>query len=146
MADILNAWLVQGKDGVDGGRITPVTTSFHDSFDPVFDPEGKYLYFLSNRDYNEVIGVYDPAQVLELARTYLPRVISLDVMMPKVDGWEILQALQADPLTHSIPVIICSAWEEPELARSLGAAAFLKKPVTQKDFVTALETIGLLAD
>jgi len=94
----------------------------------------------------EVIGVHDPAQVLELARTYLPRVISLDVMMPKVDGWEILQALQADPLTHSIPVIICSAWEEPELARSLGAAAFLKKPVTQKDFVTALETIGLLAD
>lgn len=41
------------------GKITPVTTSFTNSWDPVFDPGGKYLYFLSNRDYNEVLGVYD---------------------------------------------------------------------------------------
>jgi tricorn protease len=40
-------------------KITPVTTSFTDSRNPIFDPDGKYLYFLSNRDYNEVIGVYD---------------------------------------------------------------------------------------
>ena len=40
-------------------RITPVTTSFTSSWNPVFDSGGKYLYFLSNRDYNEVLGVYD---------------------------------------------------------------------------------------
>src|SRR5208283_1439336 len=40
-------------------KITPVTTSFTESHGPVFDPDGKYLYFLSNRDYNEVLGVYD---------------------------------------------------------------------------------------
>jgi tricorn protease len=40
-------------------KITPVTTSFTDSWNPEFDPAGKYLYFLSNRDYNEVLGVYD---------------------------------------------------------------------------------------
>jgi tricorn protease len=40
-------------------RITPVTTDFTNSHNPVFDPEGKYLYFLSERDYNEVLGVYD---------------------------------------------------------------------------------------
>jgi tricorn protease len=40
-------------------KISPVTTDFTNSWRPVFDPEGKYLYFLSNRDYNEVIGVYD---------------------------------------------------------------------------------------
>jgi tricorn protease len=40
-------------------KINPVTTSFTDSWEPVFDPGGKYLYFLSNRDYNEVLGVYD---------------------------------------------------------------------------------------
>jgi tricorn protease len=40
-------------------KITPVTTSFADSWRPVFDPAGKYLYFLSNRDFNEVLGVYD---------------------------------------------------------------------------------------
>jgi len=40
-------------------KITSVTTSFTDSWNPVFDPAGKYLYFLSNRDYNEVLSVYD---------------------------------------------------------------------------------------
>jgi tricorn protease len=40
-------------------KITPVTTDFYGSWNPMFDPDGKYLYFLSNRDYNEVIGVYD---------------------------------------------------------------------------------------
>jgi len=42
-----------------GRTITPVTDSFNDSWNPVFDPGGKYLYFLSNRDFNEVLGVYD---------------------------------------------------------------------------------------
>ena len=40
-------------------KSTAVTTSFTHSWNPVFDPEGKYLYFLSNRDFNEVLGVYD---------------------------------------------------------------------------------------
>lgn len=40
-------------------KSTAVTTDFTNSFNPQFDPEGKYLYFLSNRDYNEVVGVYD---------------------------------------------------------------------------------------
>lgn len=42
-----------------GKKITPVTDSFTDSFGPAFGAEGKYLWFLSNRDYNEVTGVYD---------------------------------------------------------------------------------------
>ena len=40
-------------------KITPVTTDFNNSYAPIFDPEGKYLYFLSQRDYNEVLGVFD---------------------------------------------------------------------------------------
>ena len=42
-----------------GSKITPVTTSMTNSFSPVFDPDGKYLYFLSDRDFNEVIGNVD---------------------------------------------------------------------------------------
>lgn len=44
---------------LDDKKITPVTTDFTDSRNPIFDPEGKYLYFLSERDYNEVLGVFD---------------------------------------------------------------------------------------
>ncbi len=51
-------------------KITPVTTDFTNSGNPVFDPGGKYLYFLSNRDYNEVLGVYD----LEFANPKATRV------------------------------------------------------------------------
>jgi len=45
--------------GLDTAKSTPVTTSASASGNPYFDPEGKYLYFISNRDYNEVLGVYD---------------------------------------------------------------------------------------
>lgn len=51
-------------------KITPVTTDFNNSHNPVFDPTGKYLYFLSERDYNEVLGVYD----LEFANPKASRV------------------------------------------------------------------------
>ncbi len=44
---------------LDNAKITPVTTDFFNSFGPAFDREGKYLYFISDRDYNEVLGNYD---------------------------------------------------------------------------------------
>jgi CheY-like chemotaxis protein len=92
----------------------------------------------------QVVGVQEPEQVLPLARQLQPQVITLDVMMPTMDGWEILQTLRADPETCHIPVIVCSVWDEPELASSLGAADFLKKPITQKDLLDALARLKLL--
>lgn len=92
----------------------------------------------------KVIGISNPEQVLPVARQIRPALITLDVMMPNVDGWEILQALQTDDQTRHIPVLICSAWAEPELARSLGAAGFIKKPVTQKDLLQTLADLGLV--
>jgi len=91
----------------------------------------------------QVVGVQDPAQVLPLACQLQPRVITLDVMMPAVDGWELLQLLQTHPDTRHIPVIVCSVWDEPELAFSLGAAGFLKKPITQKDLLDMLARLEL---
>lgn len=86
----------------------------------------------------KIVEITDPGQALSLARQLHPLAITLDVMMPTMDGWEILQALQADPETQHIPVIVCSVWDEPELASSLGAASFLKKPIMQKDLLDAL--------
>jgi len=85
-----------------------------------------------------VIGVSDEMQALEIARHVQPQVITVDLMMPSRDGWSILQTLKNDPLTRDIPIIVCSVLKEEELARTLGAAGFLVKPVTQQALLEAL--------
>jgi len=59
-------------------------------------------------------------------------------------GWELLQRLHNDPRTTSIPVIICSVIDNPELAQALGASAFLPKPIRQDDILAALCQIGVM--
>jgi CheY-like chemotaxis protein len=70
-------------------------------------------------------------------------VILLDVMMPGLDGWEVLQTLRTDPRTMNIPVVVCSVFYDPELARSLGASLMLHKPTSQEDLLAGLEFLGL---
>ena len=94
----------------------------------------------------DVTGLSDPSLAVEAARQLQPTLILLDVMMPRIDGWEVLQALQLDPQTKNIPIIVCSAWGEPELARSLGAVEFLKKPIIQKDLLAALNRLAIIQD
>jgi CheY-like chemotaxis protein len=96
--------------------------------------------YLSQTEYL-IVGVNRADQALSLARHLQPTLITLDVMMPQMDGWELLQMLKLDEKTHSIPVIVCSAWDDPDLSRSLGAADFLKKPITQKMLLDAIERV-----
>jgi CheY-like chemotaxis protein len=93
--------------------------------------------YLQDSEY-KIVGVQDPDQILLQARRLHPSAVLLDVMMPSTDGWEILQTLKADPTTANTPVLIYSVWHEPELAFSLGAAGYLKKPFNQQDLVQAL--------
>ena len=78
------------------------------------------------------------AEVLNLARTLQPQAIILDLMLPDRDGWDILQTLTHQPETHHIPIIICTVLSTKQLALSLGAAAFLEKPVTEEALLTTL--------
>ncbi|AHF90040.1 histidine kinase [Opitutaceae bacterium TAV5] len=66
---------------------------------------------------------------LALARELQPRLITLDVMMPSMDGWSVLTALKADPATADIPVVMVSIVEDRQLGFALGAADYLTKPV-----------------
>jgi CheY-like chemotaxis protein len=66
---------------------------------------------------------------LALARELHPRLITLDVMMPNMDGWSVLTALKADPLTRDIPVVMVSVVEDKQMGFSLGAADYLSKPI-----------------
>lgn len=93
-------------------------------------------------DYHyRVVGAATGAEALRIARELQPAAITLDVMMPSQDGWEILQALKKDPVTQPIPVIICSILEDSEVAHSLGAAAYLPKPVMEIDLLAALRRL-----
>lgn len=82
-----------------------------------------------------------PDEALALAQEIQPDVITLDVMMPSKDGWEVLQTLHAQPRTQHIPVVVCSVLKEQDLARSLGAAAFLAKPINQAALLRALSEV-----
>ena len=101
-----------------------------------------YQRYLSRSNF-KVIGVNDPTQVFPLIQKLKPDLILLDVMMPQVDGWEILQGLKLDDSFRNIPVIVCSAWESTDLAKSLGANDFLKKPITQERLLSAIQALHL---
>jgi CheY-like chemotaxis protein len=67
-------------------------------------------------------------------------------MIPDPDGWSVLQTLSNQLETRHIPVIVCTVLGTKELAFSLGAAAFLEKPVTEEALLGALEALGKVED
>ncbi len=85
------------------------------------------------------LGTTDPAEVIALCERDQPRVIVVDVMLPEIDGWDLLGRLRSHPATQSTPVIVCSILAEEPLALALGAAAFLRKPVSRATLLAALE-------
>ncbi|GAB4563928.1 MAG: hypothetical protein Kow0047_13220 [Anaerolineae bacterium] len=87
----------------------------------------------------EVIGATSAAEAWKVLDSMTPSLIMLDVMLPRQDGWEILQRLKSDARTASIPVIICSILNEPGLATALGADGYLRKPVTPEALRQELE-------
>jgi len=76
-----------------------------------------------------LLHAYDGAQALEIARNERPDVITLDVMMPKLDGWTVLGKLKSDPALAPIPVIMLTIVDERTTGYSLGAAEYMTKPV-----------------
>ncbi len=85
------------------------------------------------------IGIREPEQALALAKQLAPRMIVLDVMLPGIDGWELLGRLREHPKTRDVPVVVCTILPQEELALSLGAAEFLPKPVSRDALLAALD-------
>ena len=75
-----------------------------------------------------VVGVQTPLQAMELVQEMRPCAIMLDVMMPDLNGWEILHQLKASPSTSSIPVVMLTVIAEPTIGYVLGADDYLIKP------------------
>ena len=78
--------------------------------------------------------------------THEPKVILLDLKLPKVDGLEVLRALKGDPRTQAIPVVmLTSSREQSDLLESykLGANSYIVKPVDYEQFSAAVKQLGL---
>jgi CheY-like chemotaxis protein len=92
-----------------------------------------------------IVHVAQGQGLFETVKVVVPDIIVLDVMLPDVDGWELLMRLHEDPTTRSTPVIICTVVKEEDLALSLGAARYLTKPVRPREFIQALDQLLLQA-
>ncbi len=107
------------------------------------DPQVIALYerYLQPQGY-QVIAMTDPSQARARAREIRPFAITLDIMMPGYDGWQVLDDLKRDSDTRDIPVIVCSIIEEQERGFSLGAADYLLKPILEDDLIDALNRLN----
>jgi PAS domain S-box-containing protein len=107
------------------------------------DPQviGLYERYLHPQGY-QVIPLTDPSRALERVKQLKPFAITLDIMMPGIDGWTVLDTLKADPETRNIPVIVCSIIEDLEKGFHLGAADYLVKPILEDDLVNSLDRLN----
>jgi len=78
-------------------------------------------------------------RAFEAIEAFAPALIVLDVMLPDVDGWELLVRLHEHPASRAIPVVVCSVIRERALALALGATLYLPKPVRRQEFIQALD-------
>jgi len=85
------------------------------------------------------------ADVVAKARKSKPAAITLDILLPELDGWEVLNRLKHDEITSSIPVIVISVVDNPELGLALGAVDYFVKPVPAEELVSRLRRFNFVA-
>lgn len=96
----------------------------------------KYL----GEDYR-VVGILSGEGAVEKAKEIKPMAITLDIMMPKKDGWQVLRELKKTPETQDIPVIILSIVDNKRLGFSLGATEYIVKPLEKQVLLRKLKNL-----
>ena len=76
---------------------------------------------------------------LKMARELKPVAVTLDILLPEIDGWEVLTRLKQDESTRNIPVVVVSVVDNPALGRALGAIDYFVKPVDGKGLLSRLD-------
>ncbi len=85
----------------------------------------------------------DGAEGLEKAKRLKPNIITLDMIMPVKDGWQVLMELKRHPICKDIPIIIISITDEKKLGFSMGAVGYFVKPVNKEELLGAMKRIPL---
>lgn len=96
--------------------------------------------YLSQGGYR-VAHAADGEEGVKLAAELRPSAITLDIMLPKIDGWQVLNALKKNPVTRDIPVIISSMVDDKVMAYDLGAVDYVMKPLNRKELIAKLESL-----
>jgi PAS domain S-box-containing protein len=86
-----------------------------------------------------VVSAADGEEGLRIAARIVPSVITLDVVMPERDGWDVLRSLKSDPRLSAIPVVMLSIIDEKNKGYALGASDYIVKPVIRQQLVSVLE-------
>jgi signal transduction histidine kinase len=92
----------------------------------------------------QVLRAWDGVEALELIRRVLPAAVVLDIKLPRLDGWQVLADLKADPATATIPVVIATVVDDRPRGLALGADVYLRKPISRDELVDALRSVGAL--
>ncbi|WP_202879287.1 ATP-binding protein [Nocardioides cynanchi] len=91
-----------------------------------------------------VLTAHDGVEALEMARRSPPAAVVLDVQLPRMDGWQVLEELKGDPATAQVPVVVASIVDDHARGLALGASAYLTKPIGRADLLEALAGAGVL--
>ncbi len=96
--------------------------------------------YLEKRGYR-VFGLNSSERVVEEAKRLHPYAITLDILMPKKDGWTLIGELKDDPETRDIPLIVCSIVSDTDKGLSMGVADYLMKPIMEQELVNTLDRL-----
>jgi len=96
--------------------------------------------YLSEADY-AVAHAFDGEQAIKMARELRPYAITLDIVLPKKDGWEVLAKLKSLPEVKDIPVVILSVVENRPFGLNLGAVEYFVKPVNKKQLIKTVRNV-----
>jgi two-component system alkaline phosphatase synthesis response regulator PhoP len=90
----------------------------------------------------EVLTAGGGRAAVDIARKHLPRLILLDLMMPEMNGWQVVAELRASPHTSSIPIVLLSARRDTELmASDLGVSSYLEKPFDLDELLARVQRL-----
>jgi signal transduction histidine kinase/CheY-like chemotaxis protein len=138
------AWLSRAgaEPGNQAGVAAALVSSIDDPDVLVIEDDPSALRLL--REYLQPLGYSvraapDGEHGLALARERPPAAIILDILLPTIDGWEVLRRLKDDPGLRDIPVIVVTVVDEREIGLALGATDYLVKPIQRSALVGCLE-------
>jgi CheY-like chemotaxis protein len=94
--------------------------------------------FLGREGYR-VVAACSGEEGLRLAKEVRPQAITLDVIMPGLDGWRVLSALKSDPELADTPVILLTIMDDKSMGYALGASEYLTKPIERDRLLAVLK-------